>query len=107
MGQARSAAKAARRPALRQSYLFGAIYLPGPRRRVLPCGDADMMQLHLEEISRNVLWPAGCCMKARKINPPDSNRLEAQTPPRERNIAACQGKGPLPSALLTRSRQTQ
>src|SRR5271163_3781830 len=56
MGQARNAAKAARRPALRQR-LSVRRDLPGPRRRaalVLPYADADMMQLHLDEISRKV-----------------------------------------------------
>ena len=56
MGQARNAAKAACRPALRQPYLFGAIC---PARGVgaalaLPYADTDMMQLHLDEISSNV-----------------------------------------------------
>ena len=56
MGQARNAAKAARRPALYNAYLFGAIC---PARGVgaafaLPYADTDMMQLHLDEISLNV-----------------------------------------------------
>jgi hypothetical protein len=56
MGQAPNAAKAGLQPALRQSYLFGSIC---PARgvgaaRVLPYADADMMQLRLGEISRNV-----------------------------------------------------
>ena len=53
MGQARNAAKAARRPALRQRLSIC------PARGVgaalaLPYADTDMMQLHLDEISRNV-----------------------------------------------------
>src|ERR1700689_2114424 len=56
MGQARNAAKAARRPALRQR-LSVRRDLPGPRRRGGPCAALRrrcMMQLHLDEISRNV-----------------------------------------------------
>ena len=57
MGQAWNAAKAARRPALwSNASVFGAIC---PARGVgaalaLPYADADMMQLHLDEISRHV-----------------------------------------------------
>ena len=56
MGQARNETETARRPALDNAYLFGAIC---PVRGVgaalaLPYADADMMQLHLDEISRNV-----------------------------------------------------
>ena len=56
MVQARNASKAARRPALRQR-LSDRRQLPRPSRRaalVLPYADADMMRLHLDEISRNV-----------------------------------------------------
>ena len=56
MGQARNAAETAADQRCDNAYLFGAIC---PARGVgaalaLPCADADMMQLHLDEISRNV-----------------------------------------------------
>jgi hypothetical protein len=56
MGQARNAAKAARRPALRQRL---SVRRDLPARGVgaalvLPYADTDMMQLHLDEISRRV-----------------------------------------------------
>jgi hypothetical protein len=56
MGPARNAASPARRPALRQR-LSVRRDLPRSRRRggaALSYADTDMMQLHLEEISRNV-----------------------------------------------------
>ena len=56
MGEARNAANAARRSALRQR-LSVRRDLPGPRRRAalaLPYADTEMMQLHLDEIARNV-----------------------------------------------------
>jgi transposase len=56
VGQARDTPSPARRPALRQR-LSVRRDLPGPRRRAalaLPYADAAMMQLHLDEISRNV-----------------------------------------------------
>jgi hypothetical protein len=107
MGPARNAAQAARRPALRQRL---PVRRDLPARGVgaavaLPYADADMMQLHLDEISRNVAEGAhavllhtnyaeprsGYCVSAssgnRSIKPPISPEVRNSTASSIRNSA--------------------
>ena len=88
MGQARNAAKPARRPALRQRLLFGAIC---PARGVgaalvLPYADTDMMQLHLNEISRNVAEGAHAVLL---LDRPDGTRRASSTGPTTSRRSSC------------------
>jgi putative transposase len=63
----------------RVALLFGWGDLPGPRRPGgprLPHGDADMMQLHVDEISRNVAEGAHAVLLLDRAGWHTTNKLD-------------------------------